>query len=232
MYKIVCDTCDEDIFFNEILEKPEVCSNCNYSIEHLQPQKISESSETVDKLDSDSDSSKVLSGMTMIYQKTQEKLTLDPKTTILGRESHGSEILGNIPQISRNHCLVEFIENQFLISDMDSFNGTFVGISKINCKENPRQVLKNDDLVFLGKETFLVQFKYVPEESNETGDTLQSSGSQQDKKENMDDQSGNEKEVVYRCKNCGKDYDNKEDICQNSCRECNTYDEWEEIVIG
>lgn len=164
----------------------------------------------------------------LIFQKTGEIIHIDQTKVILGRESFGAEVLGKIPQISRSHCVIELINNQYQVTDLDSFNGTFIGTSKINCKENPQQILNNDDLIFLGRESYLVQLHFETPSSVETRD---SSAQQDNETLNESGQSDKRKSVVYRCKKCGKDYDHKNSICEEICRECGTFNEWEEITV-
>jgi len=225
MYKIICDRCDEDIIFEEIFRKPEVCSNCNYSIANLEPQKITEMLDTIIN-----DTTERLTGLTLIYQKTGEKITLGQDNAIIGRASYGSNVLEKVQYISGSHCLIELIDNQYMITDLGSFNGTFLGISRINCKDNPRQILKHNDLVFLGKEVFLVQLHFEYQISEKITSVLGNSTGQEDETSNKKDPIYNGNSVVYRCKTCGKVYQHKKDICKNKCQECNTFDYWEEIL--
>ncbi len=44
-----------------------------------------------------------------------------------------------------------------MITDLGSTNGTFIGVIKIDCKAHPSQVLADGELLFLGKEPFLVR---------------------------------------------------------------------------
>ncbi len=167
-------------------------------------------------------------GITLIYQKTGEKIHIDQAKVILGREGFGAGVLSEIPQISRSHCVIELIDNQYRVTDLDSFNGTYVGISKIDCNLNPKQILNDSDLVFLGREPFLAQLDFGTQLFVETGDI---SAQQDNEIVSEPNQSGKRKSVVYRCKNCGKDYDHKKDICEEVCQECGTFNEWEEIEV-
>ena len=101
------------------------------------------------------------SGLRLIYQKTGERIEIDHnEKIIIGRENTGREILFKIPQISRSHCSILFKDDCYFISDLDSTNGTFIGTKKIDCKINPEQAIKNNELIYLGREPFLVQIKY------------------------------------------------------------------------
>ena len=228
MYKIVCDYCGEEIIFEEVFQKPKTCPNCNSFLDQLEPQKMSEPVAGTAENQIDKIGQQPCTGLTLIYQKTGKKIHIDQKKVILGREGFGIDVLGEIGQISRIHCVIERINNQYRITDLDSTHGTFMGILKINCKENPQQVLNNDDLVFLGREPFLAQLHFEAQLTVETGDIL----AQQDNEIISEpNQSAKRKSVVYRCKNCGKDYDHKKDICEEVCQECGTFNEWEEIEV-
>ena len=227
MYKIDCSNCDEANLFENLSDKPESCANCLEPLEKLEVQQIPES-EIVETDTQETDRKDELpEGLTLIYQKTNEKINIENVEKVeLGRESFGSEVL-KVPQISGIHCLIEFTDNQYKITDLDSRNGTYAGISKIDCKKNPQQILNNGDLVFLGKEPFLVQLHFEAQPSVEADET---SAQHDNEIVSGTDQSDNRKSVIYRCKNCGKDYDHKMDICEAVCRECGTYNEWEEII--
>jgi len=228
MYKIVCDYCDKEIIFEEVFQKPETCPNCNSFLDQLEPQKMSEPTAGTTENRIDKIEQQPYSGITLIYQKTGEKIHIDQTKVILGREGFGTDVLGGIRQISRIHCVIERINNQYRITDLDSTHGTFIGISKINCKENPQQILNNDDLVFLGREPFLAQFRFEAQLNVESCDI---SAQQDNEIISESNQFGKRKSVIYRCKNCGKDYNHKKDICEEVCRECGTFNEWEEIEV-
>ena len=228
MYNIICDYCDKEIIFEEISQKPETCPNCNSFLDQLEPRKISEQPAGTTENRIDKAGPQSCTGITLIYQTTGEKIHIDQTKVILGREGFGSGILSEIPQISRNHCAIELIDNQYRVTDLDSFNGTFIGTSKINCKENPQQILNNNELVFLGREPFLSQLHFETQLSVKRGDI---SAQQDNEIISKPNQSGKRNSVIYRCKNCGKDYDHKKDICEEVCQECGTFNEWEEIEL-
>jgi len=227
MYKIDCSNCDEANLFENLSDRPESCMHCLGPLEGLEVQQIPESEFVETDTQETKRKGEQMEGLTLIYQKTNEKINIEHmEKVVLGRESFGSEILGKVVQISRNHCLIEFTDNQYKITDLDSHNGTFVGISKIDCKKNPQQILNNGDLVFLGREPFLVQLHFEAQPSVEADEL---SAQQDSEIASNNGQPDNRKSVFYRCKNCGEDYDHKKDICEEVCRECGTYNEWEEI---
>jgi pSer/pThr/pTyr-binding forkhead associated (FHA) protein len=108
---------------------------------------------------------KKIIGLKLIYQKTSDEIQLktEPKI-ILGRQNFGSKVLSKIKQVSRAHCSIEFADNQFIVKDLGSTNGTFTGLGddKVNCLEP--QILKDKDFLVLGQEVFLVQL--LKEEDN------------------------------------------------------------------
>jgi pSer/pThr/pTyr-binding forkhead associated (FHA) protein len=216
MYKIVCDYCGEEIIFEEVFQKPEKCSNCNSFLDQLEPQKVSEPAAGKTENQINKIGQQPCTGITLIYQKTGEKIHIDQAKVILGREGFGAGVLSEIPQISRSHCVIELIDNQYRVTDLDSFNGTYVGISKINCNLNPKQILNDSDLVFLGREPFLVESHLKAKASERTAVTRISEEKIESKEE---------KTRRFRCLVCAKEHDAKEEICDG----CGSYGQWEVI---
>ena len=219
MYKINCSYCGEESIFENLSDRPKSCTNCLQPLEELEVQQISES-EIVQSETQKTEEEKQSTGLTLICQKTNEKINIEHvEKVILGRESFGSEVL-KVPQISGIHCLIEFTDNQYKITDLDSRNGTFAGISKIDCKKNPQQILNNGDLVFLGREPFLIQINFQPEVTEkEDGSSIS------EEESTTRPEPGKNKIVVFRCLNCGNEYDTKEEICKG----CGLSGQWEEI---
>ncbi len=153
MYKIICDFCGTENLFSEKEHAAVECLNeaCQNSLEGLEIIEITNDNNIPENVN--------IVGLKLIYQKTSEEITLKTNAKIiLGRESYGSEVLGEIAQISRSHCSLEFVDNRFIVSDLNSTNGTFIGLGndKISC--TTAQVLNEKDFLVLGKEVFLVQF--------------------------------------------------------------------------
>lgn len=216
MYKIVCDYCGEEIIFEEVSQKPETCPNCNSFLDQLEPQKMSEPADSTTENQIDKIGQQPCTGITLIYQKTGKKVRIDQTKVILGREGFGADVLSEIPQISRSHCVIELIDNQYRVTDLDSFNGTYVGISKIDCNLNPKQVLNDSDLVFLGREPFLVKLHLKAKTSERSAETTISEEKVESKEK---------KTRRFRCLVCAKEYDAKEEICDG----CGSYGPWEVI---
>ncbi|MBC2694505.1 MAG: FHA domain-containing protein [Desulfobacteraceae bacterium] len=212
MYRINCNYCGEEITFIDLAERPETCPNCFSSLEEIDIQNISDTNNNQTETQEDSG----LDGLTLIYQKTNETIHI-PHTDkiILGRESFGSEVLGKIPQISGIHCSIEFIDNQYKITDLNSKNGTYTGISKIDCKLNPKQSLNDSNLLFLGKEPFLIKLNFRTGASEKTVKTTSSEEKFEPEEETK----------RFRCLVCAKEFDEKKEICDG----CGSYGQWEVI---
>ena len=160
MYKIVCNFCGTENRFENIETRPAECSNpaCQNSLDGLEAiiaEKKAFSEESI-------------TGLKLIYQKTSEQIIIKngPKI-ILGRENYGSHVLGKIDQVSRTHCSIEFINNEYFVKDLGSTNGTFIGLGTDKVKCDEPQALKEKDFLVLGREVFLVQFirEEKPEET-------------------------------------------------------------------
>lgn len=204
MFKIICDYCGEDIQFSEIEKKPSICPNdyCKESLENLEIQEISTQEHEIEENSKD-----YLNGLVLIFQKTGEEIRLGNfEKVILGRENFGMEVLGKIKQISRVHCSIEFKNNMYIINDLGSMHGTYSGINKIDCKKNPNQTLKDNDLIFLGKEPFLVKFILRSEQEGIIHEI-------KDEKEPEVVESRPAKIIKYRCRECGTEFDEKYDKC-------------------
>ncbi len=174
-YKIICDFCETENYFSNRFEPPVECSNkaCQHSLKDIEVIKIDDKlrkKENVIKENRFTEKNKrekgEITGLELIYQKNSEKIILKTETkVILGRSNQGKEILKNISQVSRSHCSIEFINNEYIVNDLGSTNGTFIGLGsdKTSCKTP--QTLKEGDFLVLGQEVFLV--KYIREVKTE-----------------------------------------------------------------
>ena len=137
MNTIHCDYCGID--FQPEDQPPPFCPNCLSPL----PETTAKSTE---------------SSLELVYQKTGARIRLSLKTSAtLGRTASGKEIFAAIPQISRNHCRIDLKEGCFYITDLKSTNGTFIGAGKINCLTQPEQKLHDGEILYLGREPFLIQ---------------------------------------------------------------------------
>ncbi len=213
MYRIHCKECDEEIILDTI---PERCTNPNCRCPREECLEIEMIPTTQDE-STTKENQQLLKGITLIYQKTGEEIYIPKKDKIiLGRESQGHEVLGKVKYISRVHCEIEFIDNKFVVTDLNSTNGTFLGISRIDCKANTRQELNDGDILYLGKEPFLIKFNF---ESSESKADLKEKIGKEVKIGEVIDQTKEVKAQKYRCKDCGAVFDAKEDICPK----CNAF---------
>jgi hypothetical protein len=200
MNQIVCDYCGARYPVSEDDEKPAICASCNSPLtpptgrSYTSPQ------------DSAADTGGCgADGLVLIYQRTGEAIRLQNfKRIVLGRENHGMEVLGKILQISRTHCSIERKGGQYLLSDLGSMHGTYLGIGKTDCKTNPNQVLHDNDLIFMGKELFLVKW-IAPPRPDGIPDEPKTAAAE----------SGTRKVIRYRCRECGAVFDERFQKCPN-----------------
>ena len=212
MDRIECNYCGGKIEFHEPGNPPDECPNC------LTPIELSDI-HSVHRNHTQPDEKCSLEGIVLTYQKTGEKIILDHgDVMVVGREYLGAEVLGRIEQVSRAHCKLEYIDNQYVVSDLDSLNGTFAGALKINCATNPKQKLDENGLLFIGRELFLVNLRY-----NATGCGEPDVGSNQRNASTGDEDI--QYKVVYKCKGCGKEFIERPDICT-----CKLYGEFSRII--
>lgn len=208
MYKITCDYCFEDNTFTDPDSRPVVCANCNSPIDHLE---VMDESETFD-LELEINKPKSLNGLILTYEKTRENINIDHnEIIILGRQATGKEILQKIPQISREHCKIEFVNDNYVLTDLNSLNGTFIGLNRRDCNKHQMEKIKNNDIIYLGREAFLVQLKYKTIEASENTDTLQ-----------PDEEI---KTMRFKCRACGKIHSLNLLICDG----CGSYGQLEPI---
>lgn len=191
MKKITCDYCFEDHFFEDEAARPETCSNCHSSLVHL-PVEDPLVQQAENPLSDD------FRGIRLKYLTTGELIDIPHSEIILlGRQNTGSEVLGKIPQVSREHCKIEFLDGRYRVADLNSLNGTFLGATRRDCLKHKNQELKDGDVLYLGREPFLVTVK-LPE-INEAG--------------NGDSEPGEAVAKQFKCKACGKIHEMNLAIC-------------------
>lgn len=204
MHKITCDYCSEDHIFEDIKDRPDTCTNCNSPMGHLPMTDLLE--------ESDNQKPKVADGMILTFEKTGESINIPhQEIIILGRQNTGSKLFSGIPQISREHCKIEFFNKQYLVTDLGSLNGTYLGTSRRDCLKYKKQALKENDLLHLGRETLMVTLKYRHADENE-----------------MTEPPKEEDEIItsrFKCKGCGKIHD----MNLLMCDECGSYGEIEAL---
>ncbi len=78
-----------------------------------------------------------------------EKFFLIKPKFEIGR-SHDSDILLDDVTVSRKHAVLEKVDNDYIVSDLSSLNGTYVNGEIVNSSK-----LKNGDKIQIGKYIFL-----------------------------------------------------------------------------
>jgi len=91
--------------------------------------------------------------------KIIERVVSEKKRITIGRTSDNDIVLEN-RGVSRRHAQVEFNENAAVIIDNESLNGTFVNNRKIT-----EEVLRDNDMVTIGKYTLIYRSLAAREES-------------------------------------------------------------------
>jgi pSer/pThr/pTyr-binding forkhead associated (FHA) protein len=143
--EIICDYCGNRIQITDPDDIPADCPNCNSPLEYDR------------QTSSQTPVHEHLSGFTLTYLKTNEAIAIKhDNVLILGREAVGRELFEKVGYISREHCKIEVINNQYCVTDLGSTNGTYAGSSRIDCFRHPRQILQNGEPLTLGRETFRV----------------------------------------------------------------------------
>lgn len=113
------------------------------------------------------------------HQKNKTKVPLDQETTQIGRSSETDIVLAD-PKLSRHHCEIRFEEDQFVLSDLDSKNGTYVNGERVD----RRQLTSGDRIqigavvIYLGEEP-----EQQPAEEKEQETVVQKS--EEDRKEQL-----------------------------------------------
>lgn len=213
MFEVICPTCNKKNLFES---RDSIAEECGYCFEVFPPSiQVSDSPEQ-NGVSASRENGEV-SGLVLIYQIDQRQITIDvSEKTILGRKSHGAEILSTIyfndkPVISRQHCSIEFINGDFYLRDENSLNGTFYGIKKMSCKNSPQKI-ENDNILYLGEEPFIARIIQKEPEA-----IVQSEAEAVNK--------GAENIVLYRCNECGLEKQEKLPMCPV----CDTFNSFVEI---
>ncbi len=206
MYKINCDYCFESYFFEKLDEKPADCKNCNSPLDHIEPELVDAESPEVVLDDQDI-------VLRFTYQKTGERISIPfSDTIVLGRQSAGKSVFEKIPQISREHCKIEFIHGQYRVTDLNSLNGTFVGSSRRDCLKHQKEVLTDNSVLYLGREPFLVSINLDAANTKIT--------------KNLSAAADDFDALRFKCKACGKVHAMNLMICD----ECGSYGQIEPLT--
>jgi hypothetical protein len=206
MYKIICDYCFETSIFERLDAKPAQCKNCNSPLGHLKAELMD--AKTTGLIFDDPDIA-----LCLTYQKTGERIIIPySDTIILGRQSTGKSLFEKIPQISREHCKIEFIGGQYLVTDLNSLNGTFVGSLRRDCLKHQKELLIDNDVLYLGREPFMV---------NINPDAAHTKNAESQKAATEDFEP-----LSFKCKACGKVHAMNLMICD----ECGSYGQIEPLT--
>ncbi|MEZ6244107.1 MAG: FHA domain-containing protein [Phycisphaerales bacterium] len=87
-----------------------------------------------------------------------QALTLRHQRTVIGRQTD-CDVRVPTPGISRHHCEILIDDDEVMIRDLGSSNGTWVNQERVES-----QSLKAGDLVSLGKHVFVIRIDGEPEE--------------------------------------------------------------------
>ncbi|HZN95120.1 MAG TPA: FHA domain-containing protein [Myxococcales bacterium] len=71
---------------------------------------------------------------------------------VLGRSADATVVVDGDPNVSRQHCRIEFEANEFLLRDLQSANGTY-----LNAKRVSTAALRHGDVISVGDTTFTFQ---------------------------------------------------------------------------
>lgn len=194
MYQIICPVCNNPNAFEAIESRPVECSFCFTTFDATLPA-VEIATLNVGKL----------CGLKLVYQQNSESIDIKENSCILGRENTGAKLLSNIivngvPVISRKHCSISLIDGKYYLKDEGSVNGTFNGVSKIDCSKDA-QIIEDKSIIFLGKEAFLVQYQFQESVSVE-------------KQEVPPKENDADKPKKYRCnEGCGFESETYLEIC-------------------
>ncbi|HPB30515.1 MAG TPA: FHA domain-containing protein [Candidatus Sumerlaeota bacterium] len=87
-----------------------------------------------------------------------QKFFFDKDVLSIGRARDNDIVIENL-SVSRNHARIRCLEGKFVITDLNSANGTFVNNVRVNKTE-----LVDDDVISIGKHTILFIHKQLSDE--------------------------------------------------------------------
>jgi len=205
--KINCTNCREKFEFDNLSNIPSTCEHCNEDLVWEEVLDSDEGLESEDKINAE------IVNLVWTMQRDSSSFNVSKSSDelcFIGRVHNGAELLGkilhnNIPIISKTHCSVQFSENNVYLKDEGSTNGTYLGYDKISCEN--KQVLKDNQVVWLANELFIVSFEFKKEDILEPPINTP---------------------PQYRCKDCGLTFDTRTEICPN----CEVYGSLNLLNIG
>ena len=145
------------------------------------------------------------------YLKTGQCIAIpNGQRSVVGRGAVGAEIIANILQISREHCVITWQDGAPYVRDLGSSHGTFAGIDKRECLTGERP-LENGALLFLGRECFEVLL--VPQSADQAPPATTAASAQPEAPAH----------VVWRCHHCTHSGEARPE--GGSCPSCGQYNE-------
>ena len=85
----------------------------------------------------------------------KEKVDVSVENSIIVGRSNYCDVCINDPKLSRQHFVIEIVNDKFLVSNISSTNGTFLNGNKLSTK----QLLHNGDKILAGTSVITVGFK-------------------------------------------------------------------------
>ncbi|MDH5655103.1 MAG: FHA domain-containing protein [Spirochaetia bacterium] len=220
MMTLSCKYCGQEISVEE--GSVSTCPNCLSKID-------SASTQIKEPVRSENQNA-VPSGFSLIFQKDGTEISFKhAEKMVLGRNGLGQEFFSKIPQISRSHLVIQFQGNQYTVTDLNSSNGTFLGVEKVDCRKNPGQALRDGELLYMGREPFLVKLNFIDQNMpGQSGQVIRvnmqsiSANIPQPEKSSAAVLSSEteKKQIVYTCTNC---YNYQSETKEFTCPLCNTY---------
>ena len=95
--------------------------------------------------------------------KVIERIVTEKKRLSIGRTNDNDIVLEN-RGVSRKHAMIEFNDKAALVLDNESLNGTFLNSRKIT-----EEVLRDDDVITIGKYQLVFQSKDSPPDEDASG---------------------------------------------------------------
>lgn len=182
MKEVKCVSCERVVYTSADLNE---CVYCFY--EDLEINKVNET-EIQDLC---------IIRLMLTYVKTGQNLLISRgKKFLLGRDNYGKEILID-KHISDLHCSIEVDEHEVTIQDLGSTNGTFYQKYGEEYKIKAEMKIKDNEILLLGKESFMINFIYEKLDQGENRDITDSA----------------ELGMIFHCQNCGTEYSKGMQIC-------------------
>lgn len=86
---------------------------------------------------------------------SRRKVDVSVKNSVIIGRSNYCDVCINDPKLSRQHFVIEIVNDKFLVSNISNTNGTFLNGNKLSTK----QLLHNGDKILAGTSVITVGFK-------------------------------------------------------------------------